>query len=475
MSSEVDPRKAQRAQAYFETGMDAASRRNIDYALQMIGDACKIIPTHLAYRKGLRATHRLKYDNDPKKVGMMARARVQTIRAQNKLAKSTGAWQKVLDTCEDAFLLNPWDVSTAMDAAEAALELGAPELAEWNLASVSEEAEGNTDYLWLRIRVFETLGKWPSAIRCAELIREKSPGDQDIIRKLNDLSAKSMMSRSGLTGTVSTTKIDAPRNETAVEVSAQPVDAVPQRSTAPEARPAAISRLEELTRQIQQTPDNVQIALELAELHKSEDRWKEADAVLRDVLVHWPKDEMLRQIYANTHLERMSRMLAKWDRHLAQNLDDADARAKRAELSRKIDEFEIGEFRRRVESNPADAESQFRLGTALSRAERWDEAIAAFQKARNDPAWKLKALASAGECFEKNGSPRLAERSYSDALKSVTPNDVEMSNELHYRLGTLSERMGKLQEAEEHYNEVAANDFGYKDVARRLRDIQTKI
>jgi len=33
----------------------------------------------------------------------------------------------------------------------------------------------------------------------------------------------------------------------------------------------------------------------------------------------------------------------------------------------------------------------------------------------------------------------------------------------------------QLQEAEEHYNEVAANDFGYKDVARRLRDIQTRI
>lgn len=476
MSSEVDPRKAQRAQAYFETGMDAANRRNFDYALQMIGDACKIIPTHLAYRKGLRATHRMKYDNDPSKVGMMSRARAQTIRAQIKLAKSTGAWQRVLDTCEDAFLLNPWDVGTAMDAAEAALELNAPELAEWNLASVSDGSEENADYLWLRIRVFEALSKWDSAIRCAEQIREISPSDQEIIRKLNDLSAKLMMSRSGLAGTVKATTPGehtappAPGSEVRAETIAENRDPHPSPlSTAPK------TREQQLVDRLEKSPEDIQSALELAEIYKADDRWKEADLTLRSLLSHWPKDDMLRQIYANTHLERMSRMLAKWDKHLAKNPDDAEARTKRAELIRKLDDFEITEFERRVTSNPADAESQFRLGSALARAERWEQAIAAFQKARNDAAWKVRALTAAGECFEKDGSHRLAERSYSDALKSVTAEDVAMSNELHYRLGTLAERMGKLQEAEEHYNEVAANDFGYKDVARRLRDIQTRI
>jgi tetratricopeptide (TPR) repeat protein len=103
-----------------------------------------------------------------------------------------------------------------------------------------------------------------------------------------------------------------------------------------------------------------------------------------------------------------------------------------------------------------------------------DEAIAAFQQARNAPDWKVKALTEAGKCFEQVGSAKLAERSYNDALKAIAAADTATFNELHYRLGTLAERQGQMQQAEEHYNEVAANDYTYKDVAKRLRDIQNR-
>jgi tetratricopeptide (TPR) repeat protein len=363
-----------------------------------------------------------------------------------------------------------------MDAAEAALELGASDLAEWNLASVSEEAEDNLDYLWLRIRIFEALGKWDAAIRCADAIRAKAPADQNITSKINELSAKAMMARSGLSATAAGRKTDttAGSEEAGSEVRAESRESASGTPHGPgSAKPK--SREDALRQKLEETPEDIQAAVELAEIYKSSDRWKEADRLLHEMLGHWPSDEMLRHIFANTHLERMERMLAKWDDHLVENPDDAEARSKRSELMRKRDDFEIGEFRRRVEANAADAESQFRLGSALARAQRWEEAIAAFQKARNDAQWKVKALTAAGECFEKDNSPRLAERSYSDALKSVPGEDTAMSNELHYRLGTLAERMGKLQEAEDHYNEVAANDFGYKDVAKRLREIQTRM
>ena len=198
MTTEIDSKKIQRAKAYYETGLDAAQKRNLDYALQMLSDACRLMPTHLPYRQGLRATQRLKYENDPGKVGMMAKARVQPISLQIRITKSTGSWLKALETCEDAFVLNPWDVHVAMEAAECALELGAPELAEWNLASVADEAEDKVSYLRLKARIYEALGKWAAAIRCFEIIRELVPGDQDVTSKINSLSAKSMMARSGM-------------------------------------------------------------------------------------------------------------------------------------------------------------------------------------------------------------------------------------------------------------------------------------
>ena len=42
---------------------------------------------------------------------------------------------------------------------------------------------------------------------------------------------------------------------------------------------------------------------------------------------------------------------------------------------------------------------------------------------------------------------------------------------LHYRLGRVAEALGNNEAAEEHYNEVAAIDYTYLDVAKRLRNL----
>ncbi len=82
---------------------------------------------------------------------------------------------------------------------------------------------------------------------------------------------------------------------------------------------------------------------------------------------------------------------------------------------------------------------------------------------------KLEALYHLGLSFEANNSPKLAERNYKEAIKLLDPEDKEHFNALHYRLGRVAETLGNTEAAEEHYNEVAANDYSYLDVAQRLK------
>ncbi|MBV8232841.1 MAG: hypothetical protein JO329_22900, partial [Planctomycetaceae bacterium] len=128
---------ASKAQTFFQYGNEAALKSNFDYAIEMYQRACKLAPENLLYRQALRGTERKKFQNDPSKVGRLVGARLQPIRLKMRGPKSKQNWSQVLEICEEAFVLHPWDVTTAREAADAAEHLGHDLLAQWLLESVA--------------------------------------------------------------------------------------------------------------------------------------------------------------------------------------------------------------------------------------------------------------------------------------------------------------------------------------------------
>src|SRR6185437_3881756 len=125
MSAEMGPgsQSRSRAKAFFQSGNDAALKSNLDYAIQMYREACKLDPTNVQFRQVMRGVERKRFDDDPTKVSRLVAARLLPIRASIKTAKARGQWSQVLESCEDAFVHHPWDSGASRDAAEAAEEL----------------------------------------------------------------------------------------------------------------------------------------------------------------------------------------------------------------------------------------------------------------------------------------------------------------------------------------------------------------
>ena len=74
-----------------------------------------------------------------------------------------------------------------------------------------------------------------------------------------------------------------------------------------------------------------------------------------------------------------------------------------------------------------------------------------------DPSFnEVEALYRAGLSLEADGALELADENYRRALKSLKPGDKENFMALHYRLGRVAEALGRNDEAEEHYSQVAA-------------------
>ena len=141
MSSESESPDLQKAKTFFQYGNDAAMKSNLDYAIAMYRQACKLVPDNMVYRQSLRGVERKKFNNDPKKVGMLVGVKNQPLLMQAKSARSKGKFHEALEHCEDAFVNNPWDVGAARVAAEAAEGLGLGALSQWLLDSVQEVAQ----------------------------------------------------------------------------------------------------------------------------------------------------------------------------------------------------------------------------------------------------------------------------------------------------------------------------------------------
>jgi tetratricopeptide (TPR) repeat protein len=198
MSSESVKPDIQKARTFFQYGNDAALKSNLDYAIDMYKQACKIVPDNLTYRQALRAVQRKKFNNDPSKVGMLVGARNQPIRMRGKSARSKGHYAQSLEIYEEAFTHNPWDVSTAREASETAEAAGFLPLAEWYMESVQAQAT-DAEFFRHAAHVFEINEHWPKAIACWEQVKKLNPNDENANRQINSLSASATIKRAGLT------------------------------------------------------------------------------------------------------------------------------------------------------------------------------------------------------------------------------------------------------------------------------------
>jgi tetratricopeptide (TPR) repeat protein len=457
MSSDSD--KVQRANIYFQTGNDAALKQNFDYAIDMYKQACKLVPDNLVYRQALRGIERRKLNGDPSKVGMLVGARNQPLLMRAKSAKGKANHALAIELCEDAFVNNPWDVGAARIAAEAAEAAGWLGLAQWYVETV----QGNTkdvDFFKYAAHIHESNESWAKAIACWEQVKKLNPNDQDSSRQINALSAAGTIKRAGLEDTLDKRAATAAANDTTEALDVK-LERLKQEQLTPEQR---------LIKEIVAKPDAVHAYVELAEIYRMRNDLEKAEKVLAKGRKANPNDHGLASIYEDTQISRLKKARDSQQQRAQQYSEDAGAKAKLDQLNEMLNKYEIEAFRRRAQLHPEDPKLHFDLGVILARVGDHDGAIAEFQQARSgSPLQKLQALYHLGLSFEANNAPKLAERNYKEAVKLLEPEDKDNFLALHYRLGRVAETLSNNEAAEEHYNEVAAIDYSYLDVAQRLK------
>ena len=65
-------------------------KSNLDYAIDMYRQACKLVPDNMMYRQSLRGVERKKFNGDPKSVSKLVGVKNQPLLMQAKSARSKG-------------------------------------------------------------------------------------------------------------------------------------------------------------------------------------------------------------------------------------------------------------------------------------------------------------------------------------------------------------------------------------------------
>ncbi len=104
-----------------------------------------------------------------------------------------------------------------------------------------------------------------------------------------------------------------------------------------------------------------------------------------------------------------------------------------------------------------------------------DEAIKELQQARNDPKVRWRAQVQLGHCFKAKSNLKLSQRNFEEALKELPPNEKEVRKELLYMLAQGAAENGDLQKAVDLGNELANEDFGFRDISRLLDEWQNRL
>jgi len=181
-------------------------------------------------------------------------------------------------------------------------------------------------------------------------------------------------------------------------------------------------------------------------------------------------DPTIARKISDMQLRQIEEAYTAREEFLAASPDDPEApryREEMEELRKQKAAFILSEARERVDRNPTDLLAHYDLGIALMDADLPQDAIGHFQRARANPAVRLKSMGKLGQCYVARNMNDLAAKTLSDAVAELTGMD-SVKKDLLYNLGLVYETMGQKEKAIDCHKQIYEVDYGYRDVASRV-------
>lgn len=458
MAGEKTEQSAQQAQNFYNKGVVAFERGNLDIGIDLLMQCVTLAPGFSRARKFLRAAQIARFKKE-KKGGLAAKMQeISAAMMRMKVAGllKAGKAEAALLEAEKVLALNPLhsqNVEMAVEAAEAA---GHPDAA---LFTVEAAYENNPDDMLLLRRVadyYMRVGDYEKARDAYQKLNAFVPNDQTIFKQLKDAEARVTMA-SGWEDAAG--QKDGYRKLIADKDQAKKLDI---QAKAVVAGSDAEALIDEAKARLEKEPNNLNFYRALARLYTQNKRYDEAVATLEAARQVNASDPELDRALTATKIQAFEAKI-----EALKAAGDAEGAAN---METEMNQFVFDDLVSRVQRYPNDLKLRFELGLQYFKYDYFDDAIGQLQLAQRSPKERVESLYYLAMCFAKKGQRDMAVMQLETANEQLPIMD-DLKKKILFNLGDLAEQSGDIEKAFGYYKDVYGADIGFEDIGARMERI----
>jgi tetratricopeptide (TPR) repeat protein len=448
---------SKQAKKFFEKGVIAMERNNLDYAISMFIASIDAEPQFFRARQLLHAASVKMFTESGK--GVFAHI-VTTISAlpqllQGQIAMSSKKYSKAMSIAERVLQKDPFNLPFLTLLCKASEKADMPEVAIDALKAATKYYSDNTNLLTWLGDLYSSTDDLEEAKNCYETVVNLKPNDAKALKTLKDAMARGSMERGGWAAAQegdsfrhAIKKGDAQEGEE--ETGSDDVTLLIQ---------DALDKLHD-------NPKDMNMRRKLISLYQQANRFDDAIKTLKETqqMTSAPDptlEKTLTEIYTLKFDYEIEELEKKNEQQAANN--------KKEEKK----QFLLQNISDRVKRYPNDLPLRYDYGVLLLETGEINEAIKQLQVAERNPQRKLDALYYLGLCFKKKGQFDLAKQQLETAAQELTEMN-ELKKNIFYELGAIYEQQGQLDEAIKYYKQIYQVDIGYKDIADKIETAYKK-
>ncbi len=442
--TELDPKNMN----LWKKGMLAIEQKNWEYAVSLILPVVIDKPTFLDGRMVLRRAE-----------GEMS-GTAKKFSFGFKGSSKKDPWEAIAELEENTFQKDPFSANGNQQLYDLAIKAGFPELAAFALETIRMGQPENTKNMHALAQHYITYEQPDKASAVYNAVLKIDPRDMIAAKGEKDCAARSSITRQGFGDG------DFRKNLKNAD-EANDLELMNKQGMTQEQMESLLAKVIDKYNQDQ---TNLHTVKTMADIYERLDQFQSALMFYEYALTLNPSDVALKRKTESIKDKVQEAQIQQMQTDIENDPNAPDVEDKRAMLAQiRLDRATvvIDECKTRVDRNPTDKTLRYELGQAYFGAGLFTEAIPELQQAKGNPHIRIKAMLLLGRCFERKNMNDLAKGSFIEANKELAIMD-NTKKELLYDLALVCEKMSDKEGYLEALKEIYNNDYGFKDVAKRV-------